>query len=104
MPLPHRRTVFTGWFPIEPNTEYLVRGGAWMATNTAGSGQIILYVQTGEADAAGVKTLLTTTTVKNVTDTGFGSGSFAEVSFTSDANRAVGAVQDQPCRRWDCRR
>lgn len=75
--------VLTGWFPVEPNTEYLVSGFAFMSSAAAGSGTSQLALVTGSVNGAGVVTALTAHTVKNVTDNNSVASGKGEVSITT---------------------
>lgn len=62
------KSVDTGWFSVEPNTEYLVSGAAFMASTAAGQGTATLTIETGLVDAAGAVSVVTSTTVQTRTD------------------------------------
>lgn len=76
------RTVESGWFPIEPSTEYSVRGNATMSTSN--DIDVALYFETGSLDAAGVVTPLTQTLIDSRSNTG--STTIATVNVTTDAS------------------
>lgn len=85
------KSVYSGWFNIDPSTEYLVSGAAWMATATAGSGTSQLAFQTGEVASNGAVTVLTTSVIAVNTDAIYNaSTSFSQVSVTSDATARRG--------------
>lgn len=80
-------TVYTDWFPVTGSTDYLVRAGAWLSTNTAGSGTSTVSVETGSMASSGAITLLTTTQIKTATDTTYsGTTAFSEVTVSTDAS------------------
>ena len=58
----------TLWFPIEPDTEYKVSAGAFLATATAGSGTATIAIETGSVDGAGLIASLGLTTIVSRTD------------------------------------
>ena len=61
-------SVESGWFPVEPSTEYLISASAWLSTATAGSGTSTVSVETGTLAANGVVTVATSNTVATRTD------------------------------------
>lgn len=60
--------VRSGWFAIDPATEYLASAAAFMSTATGGSGTTAVYFERGSVDASGVVTLLTSTLIAQRTD------------------------------------
>lgn len=61
------KTVDSGWFGIEPNTEYLVSGAAFLSAG-AGQGTAMLTIETGLVDAAGAVSVVTSNTIQTRTD------------------------------------
>lgn len=79
------KSVDTGWFQVEANTEYLVSGAAWMSVTSVGGGTSTLTVETGSIDAAGVIAGLTSTVVVARTDIAYGAPQHASVSVITGA-------------------
>jgi hypothetical protein len=65
------RSVYSNWFGVEPDTEYLVAGAAWLASTASGQGTATLTIETGLVDAAGAVTVLASTPVTTQTNIGF---------------------------------
>jgi hypothetical protein len=61
-------SVESGWFAVEPSTEYLITASAWLSTATAGSGTSTVSVETGVLAANGTVTVSTSTQVATRTD------------------------------------
>ncbi|MDO8983015.1 hypothetical protein [Cypionkella sp.] len=62
------KSVDTGWFGVEPNTEYLVSGAAFLSSTAAGQGTATLTIETGLVDGAGAVSVVTSTVVQARTD------------------------------------
>lgn len=62
------RSVDTGWFGVEPNTEYLVSGAAFLSSTAAGQGTATLTIETGLIDGVGAVSVVTSTVVQARTD------------------------------------
>lgn len=69
-------SVESGWFSVEPSTEYLVSASAALSSATAGSGTSTVSVETGTMAADGTVAVSTSTPVATRTD----STSFAPIS------------------------
>ncbi len=77
------KSVFSNWINVEPDTEYLVSGAAWLTSTAAGQGTSTVSVETGSVDSAGAVTLIGGTTVKARTDLGYSSGSHGVIILTT---------------------
>lgn len=78
------KSVESGWFLVEPSTEYLVSGAAWVGTVGAGMGTVTLTIETGSMDSAGAVTVLTSNVVQTQTDLQF-SGAVPQISLSTGA-------------------
>ena len=81
------KSVETGWFAVEPFTEYLVSGIAFLYTSTAGSGTASLLFETGSLAANGTVTGLTSQVVSAKTDASY-VGGVISVETVATAKRA----------------
>lgn len=76
--------VESGWFNVQPSTEYLVQGAAWAAS--AGGATASLLIETGSVDAGGAITVLGSTTVRAANTATYGAvSSHGTVSLTTGA-------------------
>lgn len=80
------KSVETGWFPVDPATEYLVSAAAWINSSAAGSGTVTVYAETGSVDGTtGVVTPLTSTAVVARTDATYSAASAGSIALVTGA-------------------
>jgi hypothetical protein len=81
-----QKIVYSLPFPVLAAQTYKVSGGAWLATNTAGSGSALLQFQTMEPNGSGGWAVVRTLNISNQTDKDLGDVTLTPTTVVMAAN------------------